>query len=383
MDLSGLRGRHRQRFGADPSVFAAPGRVNLIGEHTDYNDGFVLPIAIDRHTVAAMTPDDAPVLRVHSEALGAFEEIALDVPFERRGKWSDYIAGVAAAVGDEIPFHGGANLTIAGDLPLGAGLSSSASLELAVAFSLYSRAGVRPDPRRAAAAGRRAEHDFVGIRSGVMDQLVCALGEPDSALFIDCRSLEATPIALPAGVTIAVCDTGIKHALASSQYNERRAACERGVQLLQQHGLDIRALRDVDVHEFARMQHILPQPIRNRCRHVVFENQRTLDAVRALAGADIREFGRLMVQSHESLRDLYEVSSPELDQIVDTALKVSGVYGARMTGGGFGGAAIALLEPGAFSALRIALERAYYVPRGIAPAVFAVRASAGASAVTA
>ena len=382
-DVEAFGRRHEQRFGGPAALFASPGRVNIIGEHTDYNDGFVLPIAIDRYTLAALTLDDAPALEVYSEAFAQTATIALDRPFERRGGWADYVAGVAAAVQSEIPLHRGARISIGGDLPLGAGLSSSAALELAVALALYRLAGIDPDPHRIAAAGSRAEHEYAGIRSGVMDQLVCALGVAGAALFIDCRSLETTPVALPAGAAIAVCDTLVKHALASSEYNARRAACEEGVRILRERGAEIRALRDLSVAAFEKDASLLPSPIRERCRHVVNENERVEAMVRAIAAGDLIRAGRLLDESHASLRDLYQVSSPELDAVVEAARTVEGVYGARMTGGGFGGAAIALLEPSAVEALTAKLDSAYYGPRGLQCAVFPVNAVAGASAVNA
>jgi galactokinase len=376
-----FRRRHRERFGGREQLFASPGRVNLIGEHTDYNDGFVLPIAIDRYTFVAMTPRAGPVLEVYSEAFDEGARIELSRPFERCGGWIDYVAGVAAAVIAETGDTRGGSISIGGDLPLGAGLSSSASLELSVALALYALAGVRPGPRRIAAAGSRAEHDYVGIRSGVMDQLICALAISGSALLIDCRSLEASPVRLPQTAAIAVCDTTVKHALASSEYNERRVACEEGVRILLSHGLDIRALRDVSASQFEDVAHWLPSPIRERCRHVVYENQRTIDAAEAIGRGDLNSAGALFNASHQSLRDLYRVSSPELDAVVACAQRIPGVYGARMTGGGFGGAAIALLDPAAFGALRAELEAAYYRPSGYEPHVFLVNAVSGASAV--
>ena len=326
--------------------------MNLIGEHTDYNDGFVLPMAIDRYTVASSTVNDAGALRIYSAQMDDTLALPLDEPFVKRGTWADYAGGVLAAVQEEAPLHTGLDLRIESDLPMGAGLSSSASFELALAMALFASRGDEPEPHRLAAIGRRAEHDFVGIRSGVMDQLVCALAQAGSALFIDCRTLVTQPIAMPAGVRVAILDSGEKHALASSGYNERRAACERGVQLLQKAGLDIQALRDVTPETFDAYADVLPSPVRERCRHVVEENRRTLDAVAALTSGDLAHFGQLMYASHESLRSLYEVSTPKLDALVEAASAIEGVYGARMTGGGFGGSAVVLCTPEATDAVR-------------------------------
>lgn len=381
IDLKAFSSRHRARFGGRLELFAAPGRVNIIGEHTDYNEGFVLPMAIDRHTVVAVSPDDTRSLRVYSEAYEESKSIELDQPFVRSGTWIDYVAGVAHAIGKErrIP-HGGA-ITIGGDLPLGAGLSSSAALELAVGLAVYELAGERPQPRRLAAAGATAEHEYVGIRSGVMDQLICALGQPGHALLIDCRSLQIAPVPLPHDVVIAVCDTRVKHALAGSAYNERRAACEQGVKILRAQDLNIQSLRDVTVGQFADVQGHLSYPVRERCGHVIEENQRTLEAVDALARGDLHRLGALLNESHRSLRDLYEVSCLELDCVAEIAQQTPGVYGARMTGGGFGGCVVAVLEPGHVDELRARLYDGYYAPAGLEQAVSAVRASGGASPV--
>ena len=363
-------------------LFAAPGRVNIIGEHTDYNEGFVLPMAIDRHTVVAVSPDDTRSLRVYSEAYGESKRIELDRPFARSGTWIDYVAGVVHAIGVErrIP-HGGA-ITIGGDLPLGAGLSSSAALELAVGLGVYELAGERPQPRQLAAAGASAEHEYVGIRSGVMDQLICALGQPGHALLIDCRSLEIAPVPLPYGLAVAVCDTRVKHALAASAYNERRAACEQGVKILRANGLNVQSLRDVTVEQFAVVEEYLPHPLRERCRHVVEENQRTLEAVDALTRGDLQHLGALLNESHRSLRDLYEVSCPELDCVAEIAQGTPGVYGARMTGAGFGGCVVAVVEPDRVDDLRVRVLEGYYGPAGLEQAVSVVRASGGASPVS-
>ncbi|HET9030730.1 MAG TPA: galactokinase [Candidatus Aquilonibacter sp.] len=375
---SRVRDAHEARFGKAPRRFAAPGRVNLIGEHTDYNDGFVLPVAIDRMTVAAVTPNDADVVRVRSLDLGEQVDVPIDAPFRRTSSWSDYAAGVVAAVIAEHPLERGGDVTVATDLPIGGGLSSSASFELALAQALFALAGVEINPDRLAAVGRRAEHEYVGIRSGAMDQLAVAYGLAGNALFIDCRTLAVTPVAVPAGVSIAVMDTGIKHSLARSAYNQRREECERGVAQLRTAGLDITSLRDVTRTDLERHGDVLPQPLRNRVRHVVEENERTQRAVAALASGDVAELGRLMNASHESLRDLYDVSIAELDAVVSLARSVDGVYGARMTGGGFGGCAIALVDEDAAPDLLAHVTSHYYGVRNLPPAAFVTLASAGA-----
>lgn len=358
--------------------FMAPGRVNLIGEHTDYNNGFVLPMAIERATVARAEPLDADVVRVRSGEYGEIVDVPIDEPFHRMGTWRDYAAGVVAAMQEEHPLPSGLHVEIETNLPVGGGLSSSASFELALAQAVFAHAGVDPVPDRLAAIGRRAEHEFVGIRSGAMDQLAVAHGVAGSALFIDCATLAVTPVAIPEGVVVAVMDSQVKHALASSEYNQRRAACERAVSLLRDAGLEIDSLREVDAQTLERFAPRLPSPIRERARHVVLENERTKAAVGALAAGDLTSFGRLMNESHESLRSLYEVSTEELDALVALARRVDGVYGARMTGGGFGGCVIALVDKQAANDLLSFVDSHYYAVRNVQPSAFVTHASAGA-----
>lgn len=355
--------------------FRAPGRVNLIGEHTDYNDGFALPMAIDRGITIEAGPLDAAQIRLASDAFHAQVTISLDAPFAGRGDWSDYARAVVSALSGAFPLRG-ADLRARGDLSTGAGLASSAAFEVALTLALASLAGHDLTPRDLARVATRAEQEYVGVRSGVMDQLIAACGVEGAAMLLDCRSLELTPVALPAALQIVVCESGVKHALASSRYGERRAECETGVRMLREHGLRLNALRDLTAAQFEAVEHILPSPVRECCRHVVFENQRTLDAAEALRRGDLERLGRLANASHESLRDLYAVSCAELDDIVERARRVEGVYGARMTGGGFGGSAIVLLrasEPGESNARLDALREALAEFE-----VYPVRASSGA-----
>jgi galactokinase len=380
-DLESLRAAFRSAYGKSPRIFSAPGRVNLIGEHTDYNDGFVLPMAIDRRTaVAAAARTDRKVI-VRSKTIGKAEEFDLDHPGpKQRGSWLDYIEGTAQALEQRALRLNGAELLIDSDVPSGAGLSSSAALEMAVALALSSLANDSRLTRvEMALAGQSAEHTYVGTMCGIMDQFIASLGQADHALLIDCRSLEpqAVPLALP-GAVVLICDTRVKHELASSEYNKRRAECQQGVKLLKEALPDIRALRDVSVDQFAAHESRLPEIIRKRCRHVVTENDRTLAATRALARNDLAEFGRLMGLSHRSLRDDYEVSCPELDAAASVASSVAGVYGARMTGGGFGGCTVNLVAEGSVNAvsesLRTELDRRF----GKRPELFVSRASDGA-----
>jgi len=339
------------RFGAEPAVYFAPGRVNLIGEHTDYNGGFVLPIALGVGTTVAVAPRGDRRLRAFSAAAGEPWEVDLEgAPATRSGRWTDYVEGVARTVEEDFGRLRGADLWIGSDVPLGAGLSSSAALEISVGSALLGASGLPSDPLRLARAAQRAEHLHAGTRCGLMDQLVSAMGREGAALKIDCRSfgVEQVPLAL-GSAAILVCDTGVKHALASSAYNARRAACEEACRIL-----GVRALRDVELPalEAAKLQGELFR----RARHVVSENARVLRAAELLRQGELRGFGELMVRSHASLRDDYQVSCGELDAVVDAALCAKGVYGARMTGGGFGGSAICLAESSALPELEGAVR---------------------------
>jgi galactokinase len=380
-DLASLRSAFLSSYGKNPRIFSAPGRVNLIGEHTDYNDGFVLPMAIDRRTAVAAAKRPDRKIVVQSKHVGQTEQFDLDHPGpKQRGSWLDYIEGTAQALEQRGLVLSGAELLIDSDVPSGAGLSSSAALEMSVALALSSLAEVGSLSRvDLALAGQSAEHTYVGTMCGIMDQLIASLGQADHALLIDCRTLEprAVPLALP-GAVILICDTRVKHELASSEYNKRRSECQQGVKLLREVLPDIRALRDVGIEHLEKHGDRLPELVRKRCRHVVTENDRTLAAARALSRNDLPEFGRLMGLSHRSLRDDYEVSCRELDVSVDVATSVTGVYGARMTGGGFGGCTVNLVANEAVQpltdALRSELERRF----GKRPEVFVSRASGGA-----
>lgn len=380
-----IRDQFAEVYGVSPRVFRAPGRVNLIGEHTDYNEGFVLPIAINRETVVAATARADRLLRVRSLNLNESAEFDLDSPgTPRRGAWTDYVQGVAQALISRGSSLRGADLLIGSDVPIGAGLSSSAALEISVGFALLSvsetAAGV--DRISLALAGQQAEHEYVGINSGIMDQYVAALGRAGHALLIDCRSLESHAVPFDTSSNILViCNTGVKHALADSAYNQRRRECESGVESLKQFLPDITALRDVSPEEFRRYEAHLPEPIRRRCRHVVTEDQRTLEAVEALSADDFQRFGQLMYQSHESLRVDYEVTCAELDFLVDTARTLPGVFGARMTGGGFGGCTITLVRAADVDGFRSEIARLYRGAFGREAEMYVSSAADGASEV--
>jgi galactokinase len=372
-----------ERFDRTPRLFRAPGRVNLIGEHTDYNDGFVLPLAIEASTCVAAAPREDRRIFVESLDLGVRMELDLDgTRATLPGHWGAYVEGVARVLEARGVRLRGADLVIASDVPIGAGLSSSAALEISSGLALLSVSSRPIDRVQLALAGQQAEHDYVGTRCGIMDQLASVLAEEDHALLIDCRSVEAraVPLRLPAhGVVIF--DTGVKHALASGEYNARRAECERGVALLREVLPEIRALRDVAEDDLERHGEKLPERVLRRCRHVVGENARTLAAVDALERGALDELGRLMAASHASLRDDYEVSCAELDALVDVASSLPGVTGARMTGGGFGGCTVNLVVREEMAEVTRRVVETYRQRFGREPRVFVTRAAAGAGEI--
>jgi len=370
---------HRERYGSQAQVAVAPGRVNLIGEHTDYNDGFVLPMAIDRYTAVAFSPRDDRIVRGYSAAFDAEIEFDLGETRERQPReWSAYFKGIAFALLDRGIALEGCDLTILADVPLGSGLSSSASFEIAVGTALLANAGQTLSTVELALAGQASEHRYVGIRCGIMDQLAVASAEAGHALLIDCRSLETQPIAMPARWCVAVCDSLVRHELAGSTYNERREDCERAVAMLAVRFPGVRALRDVDIAMLDAASGVLEERVYRRALHVVEENVRTLSAADALRTGDGMRFGELMRQSHASLRDLYEVTIPELDELAEICAQVDGVYGARMTGGGFGGSVVALLERDAAEELVQRAGFAYYAARDERPAISIVEPASGA-----
>jgi galactokinase len=386
IEREALREVFRSRYdGGDvePRLFRAPGRVNLIGEHTDYNDGYVLPMAIDHETVVAARARDDRRVRVYSVNFDEAVEFDLDAAGEKqRGLWLDYVEGTARVLEARGTRLRGADLVISSDVPAGAGLSSSASLEVSVGLALASVSDAKIDKVQLALAGQQAEHEYVGAKVGIMDQFIAALGRAGHALLIDCRTLEAVQIPLDTTETVvAICDTNVKHKLSSSEYNRRREECERGVELLRAALPGIRALRDVSVVEFEQNEHLLPEPIRRRCRHVVTEDDRTLDAAEALRGGDLEEMGRLMHLSHVSLRDDYEVSCFELDALVEIAGGIGGVLGARMTGGGFGGSTVNLVRRESLPEFKQIVAREYARRTKIETTIYVSEAGDGAKEV--
>ncbi|HKY04106.1 MAG TPA: galactokinase [Blastocatellia bacterium] len=383
VDTDELGRLFKKLYQSSPRLFRAPGRVNLIGEHTDYNDGFVLPMAINRHTVVAASRRSDRRVRVFSANVDESFEFDLDsaAPAPRR-VWLDYVEGVARSLESRGARLSGADLALRSNVPEGAGLSSSAALEISVGLAMLEVSGQAFDRRGLALAGQQAEHEYVGAKVGIMDQFIAVFGKPGHALLIDCRSLEtsAIPMNLPE-TAIVVCDTRVKHSLASSEYNRRRAECELGVELLSDPLPGIRALRDVTVEQFNQHEHVLPEPVRRRCRHVITENARTIEAAESLSAGDLERVGVLMRASHKSLRDDYEVSCYELDLLVEAACSIDGVAGARMTGGGFGGCTVNLVNRDSLETFASKISEQYRAAKHMLPGIYIVEAGGGASEI--
>ncbi|WP_373557852.1 galactokinase [Microbacterium sp. SZ1] len=370
---------------APEGIWSAPGRVNLIGEHTDYNDGFVLPFAIPHRTAAAVARRDDDRIRVASTFADGAVEVGLDEldtlfptatgSSPRVSEWAAYPLGVAWALREAGATASGVDIALASDVPVGAGLSSSAAIEGATASALNELWDAGLDRTALARVGRRAENEAVGAPTGIMDQMASMLGEPDAAIFLDCRSLAAVPVpvgVVDAGLAILVMDTRVSHSHATGGYRERRASCERGAELM-----GVASLRDVSMDDLPRAAEIMDDITFRRVRHIVTENQRVLDTVRTLREQGARAIGDLLVASHASMRDDFEISVPELDTAVESAV-AAGAIGARMTGGGFGGAAIALIEADAEQTVSDAVRAAFAASGFAEPTVFTVVPSAGA-----
>jgi galactokinase len=367
----------RRRFDALPTfVVRAPGRVNLIGEHTDYNDGFVLPMAIDRAVWVALRPRGDRRVVGHSFDFHQTVEFSVEGVRDKGTGWGEYLKGVAWALQEAGYTLQGWEGVVAGDVPIGAGLSSSAALEMATARVFAVTSGLPWDPTVMAKIGQRAENDWVGVNCGIMDQMISAAGVAGHALLIDCRSLETQPVPLPPGAAVVVLDTASRRGLVDSAYNERRAQCEAAARFF-----GVPALRDVSVAQFQAQADQLDDVIRRRARHVVTENGRTLQATEAMRQGDAAGMGQLMNASHASLRDDFEVSSDELNTMVACACQQEACYGARMTGAGFGGCAVALVRAEAAHAFADTVAASYRATTGIAPNVYICTATNGAEVV--
>jgi galactokinase len=373
-----LRLKVREAFGVEAAVYRAPGRVNLIGEHTDYNAGFVFPAAIDLFAWVAIAPRSDRRIHLQSENFGQAAELDLDSgPRAASRQWSSYVFGVAFVLEQRGYRLRGANLLIRGDVPIGAGVSSSAALEIATGFALLANSGIAIDGTNLALCCQKAENDFVGTRCGIMDQLASACCVKDRALLLDCRSLEFRTVPLLAGVRLVICNSMVKRELAASAYNTRRAECEEGVRVLAERFPGVCALRDATMEQLQSCRGALPETVYKRCRHVVSEDERVILAAGALEHNRLDDLRDLMAESHRSLRDDYEVSCAELDLLVELASQAKGVHGARMTGAGFGGCTINLVDSEAVAEFQRRISTEYERRIGLKPDIYVCDAADG------
>ena len=381
-----LAALHRASYNAPAKLYCAPGRVNLIGEHTDYSGGFVMPAAIDFSTLVAISPRTDGRFLAHSVNFNQ----RIDKPVEEllaagARSWSDYPVGVLWALREKgIDISTGFSLTIAGNVPLGAGLSSSASVEVSTAFAVLGTLGIEMPLSEIALLCQRAENAFVGANVGIMDQFVICCGKQDHAVMIDTRFLTYTLAPIPPGVRIVICNSMVKHSLAEGDggYNTRRAEMEQGLRILQHHRPEIAALRDATMEDLAKWGSEMSEKSLRRCRHVITEDDRVLAAVDAFCANDLTRFGKLMHEAHVSFRDDFEASCPEIDTLVDLANKQPGCFGARLTGGGFGGCTVNLVADTQAVDFVEAMRVGYLAATGITADIYTSRASAGAHAVT-
>jgi galactokinase len=366
-----------QRFHRQPAIVVrAPGRVNLIGEHTDYNDGFVLPMAIEHAAWIALQPRSDGRVHVHALDLAGEATFSLGALERDTGGWLEYLKGVAWAL-----ITAGYHLTgwegvLMGDVPVGAGLSSSAAVEMATARAFAAVSDLPWEVAAMARLGQQAENEWVGVNCGIMDQMISAGGRDGYALLIDCRSLQTEAVPLPAATAVVVLDTATRRGLVGSAYNERRAQCEAAAR-----AFGVPALRDVSIERFLAQAAELDEVVQKRARHVITEDARTLQAAEAMRRGDPVTMGRLMDASHDSLRDDFEVSSDELNVMVDCAHREAACYGARMTGAGFGGCAVALVRQNEAHAFAAEVAASYQAATGLAASVYVCQASNGAEVV--
>jgi galactokinase len=379
--VEALRG-HRQRFGQAGRVFAAPARVNLIGEHTDYTGGLVMPMAIGFHTVATISAREDG--RAVFYSANYKEEASFDIASmgrTPRGHWSDYPAGVLWSLLQEGVSVGGFSMSLVGDVPLGAGLSSSASVEVATAMALLGQAGVVLPLEKIAMLCRRAENEYVGAKSGIMDQFVVVGGVAQRVMLLDCRSLGFELLPLPAEVRVVICNSMVRHQVATGEYGDRRDEVEAGQAVLRRERPGIELLRDATLEDLEACRGKMSAASFARCRHIITENGRVLEAREALLRGDMERFGALMVQAHASMRDDFAASCAEVDALVEIAVRQAGCFGARITGGGFGGCTVNVVRAERAEEFVETLRREYAAETGIAAQCFVCAASDGALAM--
>jgi galactokinase len=379
-DAQKLADIFQHKYGSQPVVFSAPGRVNLIGEHTDYNDGFVLPSAIGFYAHVAVGPRSDRTLVFRSTEFAQAFEADLSLTPRKLGGWCDYVLGVAVQLRKAGVALSGANILVHGEVPIGAGLSSSAALEVASAMALLHLAQAEMPLKEVARLCQKAENEFVGAHVGIMDQFVSCHGRKDNAVMLDCRSLDYELVPIPESVKFVICNTMVKHELSGGEYNVRREQCEAGVGILAKAYPEVRALRDVLIGQLEAQRAAMPEVIYRRCLHVVREDERVVETVRQLRAGDLKAVGKLMAESHASLRDLYEVSCAELDVMVEAAQGLPGFIGGRMTGGGFGGCTVNLVEKTDAPEFAEKIAERYRAKTGISPNVYVCSAADGAGA---
>jgi len=374
---------HRQRFGREGQVFAAPARVNLIGEHTDYTGGFVMPMAIDFRTVAVVSAREDGRAVFYSANYD--EEVSLEIASRKRtpsGRWSDYPAGVLWSLRKERVALRGFSLSLAGDVPLGAGLSSSASVEVATAMALLAHAGKELPLEKVATLCRRAENEYVGAKSGIMDQFAVAGCVANRAMLLDCRSLGYELLPLPDQVRVVICNSMVKHAVATGEYGDRSAEVEAGQAVLQRQRPGVKLLRDATIEDLEACRDLMSAANFKRCRHIITENARVLEARKALLAGDMERFGALMVEAHVSVRDDFAASCEEVDVLVAIAMQQAECFGARITGGGFGGCSVNVVRANAAEQFVATMRREYAEKTGIEADCFICTPSDGAFALT-
>ncbi len=379
LDVSGIKSLHLHRFGRNPALFSAPGRVNLIGEHTDYAEGFVMPVAIDFSTIAAVSGRDDGRIVLYSRNFDA--EVSFDLaslPEKGNHQWFDYPMGVVlvlAQAGVSIPAM---SLTLEGDVPIGAGLSSSASIEVATALAVLAAAGTEMAPEEVARLCQRAENTYVGASTGIMDQFIATCGAENHALLLDCRDLSFRLAPIPPDISLVICNTMVKHTHAGGEYNTRRAEVEEATAIIRRHRPGVRVLRDATVDDLKEYGPEMPPNVLKRARHIITDSQRAVAAAEALERGDLATLGRLMAEAHASYRDDFEASCPEADLMVNLANQQKGLIGARLTGGGFGGCTVNLVRATDVEEFSRNVRTGYEQRTGIQPEIYRCHASAAA-----
>jgi galactokinase len=381
-EIKAAQGIFAKVFGSGPiSICRAPGRVNLIGEHTDYNDGFVFPMALDFRILLAARKSLDNTVKIYSGDYDQLVEFSINQPirYDQEKKWSNYPRGVLVMLQEAGVKLCGMEIVFQGDIPQGSGLSSSAALEVSTAVIAQKLLGFSIAKPELAKLCQKAENKFVGMNCGIMDQFISMMGKQDQALFLDCRSLEYQHIPLELKDNrILICQSGVKHALVDSEYNKRRQECEQGVKILAKANPEIQALRDAELGQLEANKAAMDPVVYRRCKHVITEDDRVLESVAVLKRGDLKTFGQLMNASHDSLRDDYEISCPEIDLLVELARQVKGVLGSRITGGGFGGCTVSMVAASSVAEFKEHIIENYQAKTGITPQIYISKAASGA-----